>query len=79
MKISVVLFVVSLLFVGLAAQAYDDSPKAAKCVAACNRQYSGPFRACREVAQCRAFVQQEADNCIHRCPNVSEESSGAGR
>lgn len=70
MKIILSLLGASLLLVSLSASAYNDPPKDQKCVDKCNLKYTKPYLDCKAVPQCEAFVEYEAGNCIHDCPDA---------
>jgi hypothetical protein len=70
MKTILPLFGASLLLVSLSASAYNDPPKDQKCIDKCNLKYTPEYTRCKAVAQCEAFVQYEAGNCIHECPDA---------
>lgn len=67
--ISSIFIVIVMLETRQTAMAYQDSPKDQQCVDACNAIYAPQYLACHAVAQCEAFVQYQAGNCIHQCPN----------
>lgn len=50
------------------------APKSeAECIAACNEEFTKPYRECMGSTACQLYVSNEAKRCILKCEGQSGE------
>ena len=61
------IFVVAAICISVSAQADQKAVDEAKCEAKCQEVAAHKFAECKEVNECREFVVDQFNSCMHSC------------